>query len=397
METLKLNNDLYYVGVKDRDLKYFDIIVRTDYGTTYNSYILKANKTVLFETVKEEFFDEFVENVKDIIDIEKIDYVIVDHSEPDHAGSLERLIKLNPNICLVGGTSAMMFVKNMIEVPFKSITVKDNETLDLGNKTLRFISAPNLHWPDTIFTYIEEDNVLITCDAFGCHYSFDKLKRSEVSDIEGYNDAFKVYFDSIILPFAFPYVTNAVDKIKDLKIDLICTGHGPILDSDIDYVIDCYKKWSVKKVNEKPKVVVAYVSSYGYTRLLSEYIVKGLNDSGAEVVVYDVVNNDTSNLYKDIYECDGLLLGTPTMVGQALKPIMELTLDLFTPLVKDKCASSFGSYGWSGEGVPNMINRLNELKFKTMDGLKCRFRPFEEDKNAAYKFGSDFYNFIKNK
>lgn len=225
MEILELKKNFYWTGVLDPGLKVFDIVMETEFGTSYNSYLLKTGeKTVLFETAKAKFWDGYLSALNKLVDINDIDYIVVNHTEPDHAGSIEKLIEINPNIKIVGTQVAIGFLKNIVNRDFYSITVKENDTLELGDKTLRFMFLPNLHWPDTMYTYIEEDKTLITCDSFGSHYSFDEILLSKVKDNEGYLRATKYYFDCIIGPFKTPYMVKALDRIKDLDIDMICTG-----------------------------------------------------------------------------------------------------------------------------------------------------------------------------
>lgn len=238
MKTLKLKNNLYWAGILDPNLDVFDIIMETEFGTTYNSYLLKGSeKTVLFETAKAKFMDEYIDKVTLLTNIEDIDYIVMNHTEPDHAGSAVKLMEMNPDITLIGTQMAIDFMKEITNMEFAYIVAKDGNTLSLGDKTLKFISAPNLHWPDTMFTYIPEDKVLITCDSFGAHYSSEEILHSKITDNEGYMSALKYYFDNILGPFK-PYMLKAIDKIKDLDIDIICTGHGPVLDDNPREVIE---------------------------------------------------------------------------------------------------------------------------------------------------------------
>ncbi len=399
METLKLKKDLYWCGVQDPNLRVFDVIMETKYGTSYNSFLLKGSeKTVIFETVKLGFFDEYIEELSKMTDVNKIDYIIVSHTEPDHAGSIEKFLEINPDVTIIGTSIAINFLKNIVEKDFKNIAIKDGETISLGDKTLKFITAPNLHWPDTMFTYWEEEKVLFTCDAFGEHYSFDGVLRSKLTDTEGYNDSFKFYFDTIMGPFVFPHVANAMKKIEGLQVDLVCTGHGPVLDSHIDEVFDNYRKWSTPQVKDKKKIVVAYVSAYGFTKTLAETIVEGIKENkDVEVSLYDIESADKKELNKELASCDGFLIGTPTIVGQPLKPAMELTLEMFAPIYKGKYASAFGSFGWSGEAVTFMLERFKQISLKTVDGLKVKFKPFKEDLENAKAFGINFANVVCNK
>lgn len=392
METLELKQNLYWTGIKDKDLRVFDIIMETEFGTTYNSYLIKGSeKTALFETAKFKFFDTYLAELKQLVDISKIDYIIVDHTEPDHAGSVEKLIEMNPNIKIVGTAVAISFLKNIVNRDFYSIAVKENDTLSLGDKTLHFMILPNLHWPDTMYTYVEEDKVLVTCDSFGSHYTFDGVLRSQVTDEEGYMRALKYYFDNIIGPFK-PYMLKALERIENLDIEMICTGHGPVLDSKIPEILDTYRKWStVVNPNQEKTVVIPYVSAYGYTAEIAEEIAKGIRESGKiDVHLYDCVTADQGEILEDIGFADGILFGTPTIVGEALKPIWDLTTSMFACTHGGKLASAFGSFGWSGEGVSHIVERLKQLRMKVVDGLKIKFKPGKNDLIEAYDYGYDF-------
>ncbi|WP_395019135.1 FAD-dependent oxidoreductase [Robinsoniella peoriensis] len=392
METLELKKNLYWTGIKDKDLRVFDIIMETEFGTTYNSYLIKGSeKTALFETAKFKFFDTYLEELEQLVDINKIDYIIVDHTEPDHAGSVEKLIEMNPNIKIVGTAVAISFLKNIVNRDFYSIAVKENDTLSLGDKTLHFMILPNLHWPDTMYTYIAEDKVLVTCDSFGSHYTFDGVLRSQVTDEDGYMRALKYYFDNIIGPFK-PYMLKALNRIENLDIDMICTGHGPVLDCNIQEIMDTYRQWStVINPNQQKTVVIPYVSAYGYTAEIAEEIAKGIRESGKiDVHLHDMVTSDKDEVLADIGFADGILFGTPTIVGEALKPIWDLTTSMFACTHGGKLASAFGSFGWSGEGVSHIVERLKQLRMKVVDGLKIKFKPGKNDLIEAYDYGYDF-------
>ncbi|OPJ65092.1 FAD-dependent oxidoreductase [Clostridium oryzae] len=393
MKSLEVKNNIYWVGALDPGLRIFDIIMYTPYGTTYNSYVVKGSeKVAVMETVKAQFFDEYLERLKSMnIDITKIDYIIVDHTEPDHAGSVERLLDLSPNAKVVGTTPALHFLKSIVNRPFEYITVADGNTLSLGNKTLKFITAPFLHWPDTMYTYVEEDKVLITCDSFGSHYCNSKVFNDLNENEEQYMEALRYYFDCIMGPFK-PYVLKAVDKIKNLDIDMICTGHGPILRQDPWRIVNLYKEWSTAAAkSEKPKVTISYVSAYGYTAELANSIAAGIKSNGDfDITLYDVIHHDKNKILEDISTSDGILFGSPTINGDLLEPIGELLLKLNPIVHGGKVASAFGSYGWSGEAVPNIEARLKQLKMKQQPGLKISFKPSKDDLKKAFDFGSEF-------
>lgn len=393
LKSLNIKNDLYWVGSLDPNLRVFDIIMYTPYGTTYNSYVLKANdKTVLFETVKAKHFNNYLERLKDLnIDLNKIDYVVVSHTEPDHAGSVEKILELSPNVKIVATQNAINYLKEIVNGNFEYIIVKDNDTLKIENKTLRFVEAPLLHWPDTMYTYIEEDEVLVTCDSFGSHYSCEGIVNSKIENKEHYMDALRYYYDCIMGPFK-QYVVNAVDKIKDLKIDVICPGHGPVLVENPMEIVDIYYNWSKNEIIvPKKDVTICYVSAYGYTETIANNIKAGIEaNSDYNVIMYDVINHNMDEILGSIANSQAVLFGTPTINGDALKPIWDVLVSLNPIVHGTKVASAFGSYGWSGEGVPNTMQRLEQLRMKLVDPMIINFKPSQDDINNAVEFGRKF-------
>ncbi|MEE0713053.1 MAG: flavodoxin domain-containing protein, partial [Blautia sp.] len=400
MESLKLRENFYWTGIVDDNLRVFDIIMYTEFGTTYNSYVMKAgDKTVLFETAKAKFFDEYLEKLKELTDVTKIDYLVVSHTEPDHAGSVEKLLEINPGMKIIATGCAVNFLKEIVNGEFTAIVVKDNQEMKIGDKTLKFLVVPNLHWPDTMYTYIEEEQILVTCDSFGSHYGFHDILVSKVTDHEGYMRATKYYFDNIIGPFK-PYMKKALDRVRKLDISMICTGHGPVLDARIDFMLDTYEEWcTVVNPNPRKTVIIPYVSAYGYTKQLAETIAKGIEESGdIDVRCYDMVEAEQAKVLEELGFADGILFGSPTIVGEALKPIWDLTTSIFAGTHGGKLASAFGSYGWSGEAVPHLIERLKQLKMRVPDeGFRVKFKPGEDNLIDAYDYGYNFGCLLQNK
>ena len=393
MQAFEIRKDLYWTGVLDPKLRVFDIIMETKYGTSYNSYLLKGSKkTALFETSKLAFWEEMRDYIESQIPISEIDYLIMDHTEPDHAGTVEKLLEVNPGLTVVATGTAIQFLKHIVNTDFNSIAVKDGDHLSLGDKTLEFMVLPNLHWPDTMYTWVPEMKALFTCDSFGSHYSCDGILRSKVEDEAAYAEATKYYFDCIIGPFAYPYMYNALERIKDLDIEVICCGHGPVHDSHFDTLFGWYKAWCAPPAKkEKKLVVMPYVSAYGYTKQLSEEIAKGVEAAGeVEVHRYDLVFDDCSSLASDMAAAEGYLFGTPTILGEALEPVYNLTLGMYPPVYKGRLASAFGAYGWSGEGVPHIIERLKQVRLNVLDGFRVRFKPDGTQLEDAYDFGYNF-------
>ncbi|GKX67108.1 FprA family A-type flavoprotein [Inconstantimicrobium mannanitabidum] len=397
MENVKsISPDLFWVGSLDPNLKVFDVIMETEFGTTYNSYLLKGTEgTAIFETVKDKFFDDYLEKIKSLVDPSTINYIVVNHTEPDHSGSAAKLLEYAPNATVVGSSQAILFLQQIVNKPFKSQVVKEGETLNLGNKTIRFISAPNLHWPDTMYSYVEEEKTLITCDSFGAHYCSDKIFRNDLEkekDAE-YLKAFKFYFDMIIGPFK-PFVLTALTKINDLDIKYICPGHGMVLSGEyIDKYKALYKEWSTVEKRKTPSIILGYVSAYGFTEKLANKIAEGIKSTNDqyEVLVYDLSIAKQDEVIKEIEQASGLLIGSPTILADALPPVLSLLYTLNPAIHKGKYAACFGSYGWSGEATKNIQQRFVQLKFKTpLEPLKIKFNPSDEELQQAFDFGVEF-------
>ena len=349
---------------------------------------------MLFETSKAKFFDEFLNNVREVTDPAKIDYIVVNHTEPDHSGSMEKLLELAPNATVLGSGTAITFLKEIVNHPFNAKVVSEKDSIDLGGLTLTFLSLPMLHWPDSMYTYIPELKALFTCDSFGCHYADERVFNDL---IEGdFTEAYKYYFDNIIGPFKNPFMLKALDRIKDLPIEFVGNGHGPVLRSNIQHYFDLYRTWSTPVAREKKTVAVAYVSAYGYTRQLAENICAGLAESGVDVKCFDLVTDDNAEAKAAIADADGFLLGSPTLVGDALPPVYEMLIGLNPIIHKGKFAGAFGSYGWSGEAVPNLTARMQQLKLNMpLEGMKVRFKPTQADLDAAKQYGLAFGNAVR--
>ena len=396
-----LPHDVHWLGVKDADLKVFDIIMETKYGTTYNAYLVNTSAGgVLIETVKERFFDQYLADIRSVVgSLDKIKYLITNHTEPDHAGSIRKIIETIPGITVVASRTALTYLADITNIKFNQKAAEDIKTLNVGNKTFEFMNVPFLHWPDSMYTYLKEDKVLFTCDSFGSHYCPKggiKISTLPKEEEAGYQDALLYYYTAIFSPFK-KYVVDAVSRIKDLAIDMVCPGHGPVLDSRIQEIVGTYNKWSqpAPKPNKK-KVIIPYVSAYGYTGELEALIEAGIKekDPSIEVHKYDINLLNYGDLKGEIInhfaDADGILFGTCTINGDALPFIWELALALNPIVHGGKVVSAFGSYGWSGEGVDNIVDRLKQLRMKVIEGFKIKFRASPEECEAAKEFGRRF-------
>lgn len=389
---MEIKPNIYYCGVQNPQLRVFDIIMKTPYGTSYNAYIVKGDKdAALIETVKDSYWEEYEAKVNEIMPIKDIKYLIVNHTEPDHSGSIENLLEINPDITIIGTSSALQFLNYIVNKPFNKQIVKKGDSIDLGNRELQFYPMPNLHWPDSMFTLDVQENALFTCDSFGAHFSYEPVLLSKMENKDELYKAQKDYFVNILSPFADPFLINGTNFAKEINPEIICTGHGPVLDIGIDEIFKKYTDWCKKPKHDKKQVVIAYVSAYGYTKTLAEQIYNRLTkQEGISVRLFEVTEDNKDEIVSAILASDAFLLGTPTIVGDALAPIAEITFALHPVTVKGKVASAFGSYGWSGEGVPNIMARFEQLRVKTVEGFRVRFKPSEESLKKADEFADRF-------
>ncbi len=393
MGAIQAKDKIWSVGVADKNLRIFDIVMETYNGTTYNAFLVKgAEKTVLFECVKDKFCEEFLANIREVCEPSEIDYIVCNHTEPDHTGCLSRVLELAPKATVLGSNTALTFLSEILNRDFPRRAVSDKDEIDLGGLTLRFFSAPMLHWPDTQFSYIPELEALFTCDVFGCHYVDDRVFSDLIGRDAGFDAAYKYYFDNIMGPYKIPHVGRALDKMENLAVSFIGTGHGPVLRGDLAPYVQLYRHWSQPAPSHEKTVAMAYVSAYGYTGLLAREMEAGLREGGIrQISVFDLVNDDMKAAQSAIEAADGILIGSPTLVGDALPPVYEVMLPLNPVIHRGRFAGAFGSYGWSGEAVQNISSRLDQLHMTLpLPGLRVRLKPCEEDLAEARRFGRDF-------
>lgn len=390
MEAVKLKEQIYWIGVKDPELKVFDVIMETKKGTTYNSYLIDDEKVAIIDSVKESFFTQYIENIKSIIGNRNVDYIIVNHTELDHSGALKNLLSEYPKAEIVGSIAAINYLKEILNCEFKYKVANDD--INLGQNTLKFISAPNLHWPDTMFTYVSNKKILFTCDVFGCHYC---PKGSIMNNLPlEYYKYMKIYFDTIMGPFK-NFVNMALKKIEGDKLDIIAPSHGPIHIKDIDKSISLYKEWSKEHIIKEKNVQIFYISAYGNTELIAKYLNEQINKKGIKCEVNEITSCNLHDLCKKINKASGILIGSPTINNDAVKPAWDLMSLICVPINRGKVASAFGSFGWSGEGVPMLIERLNKLKFRVIQsGFRFKFVPHDKEFKQADKFIEEYLKLL---
>jgi NADH oxidase (H2O-forming) len=369
-DIIEVKNGIHWIGALHPDLRLFDELYATEHGTTYNSFLVRGSeKNAIIDTVKAKFADDYLAKVRQLIDPAKVDYIIVNHTEPDHSGSLARLLGECPNATVVCTQAAATFLGNLLHTPFKTHVVKDREVLELGEKSLRFFITPFLHWPDTMFTLAEEDRILFTCDAFGAHYCGTSMFNDEVPDLI---HEMNFYFDCLVRPFK-DKVLSAIEKIRNEKIEMICPSHGPLLRKDSLQAVTLYEEWCAPK--DGKKIVIFYISPHGNTGKMSGAVAEGASLPGIEVLQSHIIECDENKIRDLMEEADALVFGVPTINRDIPKPMWNVLADLSTVKLKSSLAGVFGSYGWSGEACKITEDRLRGL-YGERHGETCGGKPY---------------------
>ncbi len=393
-EAVALSERVYWIGALDPDLRTFDIILKTANGTTYNSYLIRGSEGVaIIDTVKEGFASDFFARLESVAEYSEIKVIVLNHLEPDHTGALPELMRRAPQAQLYISQKAQSMLKALLkrdELNFTPVTTGDK--VSLGDRSLEFLHTPYLHWPDTQCTYLPEEKTLFSGDVFGCHFCDSRLFNDQAGD---FRFSFEYYYAHIMRPFK-NYVIQALKLIEPLQPTLIAPTHGPILrDRPMRYV-QRYHELSQSSLglgnqsNEKT-LLIFYISSYGNTRRMAEAIYGGaMKIPGVRVSLYDLEGGEVSPFVDLIEDADGLLFGTPTINGDSVKPVWDLLSSLAVVNLKNKLGGVFGSYGWTGEAVRLVEDRLRGLKLRVpIQGIRVKLIPTDEELENCTQFGQE--------
>jgi flavorubredoxin len=390
-KTVEMCPNVFWVGVEDWNRRVFDAFIPLPYGTSYNSYLVVGKeKTALIDTVNPGFENVLISKISQILPPEKIDYVIMNHAEPDHAGGIPTIMKSAKNAKLVATKLGVNMAEIYFNVPSeRGLAVKEGDTLELGGKTLRFIEAPWLHWPETMFTFDVEDSTLFPCDFFGAHVTSDKLYTDEVGAL--LPPEAKRYYAEIMMPFAHS-AREALNKVKSLNPKIIAPSHGPVY-RDPAPIVEAYEKWTAGPLERK--VVVIYVSMWGSTQALERTVSETIASEGVEAVPYNLTVADISHILRDLVDASAVVIGTPTVLGGA-HPLALYATELVASFgVRGKIAAVFGSFGWGGGAVRRIKARLEQGGFQVVDTLEIRGPPKPEHMEKAVALGKAIAKKVK--
>ncbi|SHI88682.1 Flavorubredoxin [Clostridium amylolyticum] len=389
-DKIMLAENIYWVGkIDDRDVPFHRLTLTK--GTTYNSYLLKTEKPTIIDTVDISFGREFVDNLKELIDLQEIKYIVINHTEPDHSGGLGSLAAKAKNAVIVCTEPAVEELKEMYKLHNREFhIVKDGDALDIGGKTLRFLETPYLHTEETMVTYCEEDKILFPCDIFSTHVAnyeyFNDMAKEDITE------DFKVYYTLIMHPHR-KYVQDMIEKIKELQIEIIAPSHGFILRKDVKKFIDIYDNMSKNTVNDK-KATIIYSSMTGNTKKIGNLIKENLEMSNISVEVVDVNKRAKEEVISTIINSDAIFFGTSTKYADIIGNLEDILKELKDIKLEGKIAGTFGSYGWSGEAIEVVQDYLKNTDMKVLNTadiikstgmtdvlfpIRVRFSPKEEN------------------
>ncbi|WP_058558150.1 FprA family A-type flavoprotein [Thiohalocapsa sp. ML1] len=389
---------VHWVGALDPTLRRFDLILRTANGTTYNAYAVRGEQGVaVIDTVKAEFAAVFFARLEQVARYDEIRVIVLNHLEPDHSGALPELMRRAPQAKLVISKRAPAMLKALLKADDQEIrydTVDTGDEIDLGGRRLKFLHTPYLHWPDTQCTYLAEQQILFSGDVFGCHHCDPRLFNDRVGD---FRFAFDYYYAHIMRPFK-TYVLDALRLIEPLPLKLIAPTHGPILRERPRRYVARYRELSGADAALEPvpadapphfTLLVFYLSAYGSTARMAEAIAAGAESvPGIRVSLYDLEGGEVEPFVDLIEPADAIALGSPTLNGDAAKPIWDLLSSLAVVNLRGKVGAAFGSYGWSGEAVPMIEDRLRGLKLRVpVAGLRLKLIPTDDELADCHAFG----------
>jgi flavorubredoxin/flavin reductase (DIM6/NTAB) family NADH-FMN oxidoreductase RutF len=388
VQVADLTADTTAIRSLDWERDRFDIEFGLQNGTTYNSYLIRGEKIALVDTSHEKFRQLYFDSLNGLINPQEIDYLIISHTEPDHSGLVRDLLQLAPNITVVGSKVAIQFLENLVHHPFQRQLVKNGDQLDLGNgHILEFVNAPNLHWPDTIFTYDHGSGILFTCDAFGMHYCSDDLYDEQLSAIE---PDYRFYYECLMAPNARS-VLAAMKRMEPLgHINLVANGHGPVLKHNVTELLTHYRDWSQAQTKAEKTVAVFYISDYGYSDRLCQSIAKGITKTGLAVETLDLKSADPQEVKELASSAVGIVIGTPPVSGINAQEITGNLGTILASVNPKQYIGMFESQGGDDESILPLFNKFREVGLtKAFDPIRSTETPNESLYQRCEEAGTD--------
>ena len=364
MKITEIAEGIHYVGVNDRCTHKFENLWPLPYGVSYNAYLITDEKNVLVDTVEASYTDRLLDQIADVIGDRPIDYLVINHMEPDHSASIRFIRQKYPHITLVGNAKTLDMVKGYYGIDDNTLCIKNGDTLNVGRHTLSFHLTPMVHWPETMMTYCHETRTLFSGDAFGCFGTLDGGIKDTQLNTEKYWGEMVRYYSNIVGKYG-PAVQTALKKLAGIDIQTICSTHGPVWEQKVNRVIDTYDRLS--RYEAEPGVVIAYGSMYGHTEQMAEEIARELAANGVEnIVMHNVSHDDPSFILQSIFRYRGLIIGSPTYSNRLYPAVETLTQMIATREVKHRTFGYFGSFTWAGAAVKHLSAFAESMKWDTL-------------------------------
>lgn len=395
MSKIQISDGIYWVGVIDWNVRNFHgYTYSTKRGSTYNAYLIIDEKVTLVDTVYGPFANEMIEKIREIIPPEKIDYIIANHVETDHSGALPEIMKLCPNAKVFGTSKCKEGLYKNYYGNWDFQIVKTGDKLKLGKKTLTFVEAPMIHWPDSMFSYLIEDEILFPNDAFGQHYAASSRFNDEVDGAVLMEEAAK-YYANILIPLG-SIILRKIEEVQKLNIPIkiIAPSHGIIWRKDPMQIVNQYVSWA--KNETKPKVVIVYETMWHSTEKMAKKILEGVTDSGIETKLFDINQSDRTDVIKEMLDAKGYIIGSSTHDNGMLPSIAGFLEFLKGLKPKNRIAAAFGSYGWAGGAARDIEDVLKEAGVNVaLPSVSVQYVPDKDELIKCYEFGKDFANQVR--
>jgi flavorubredoxin len=397
MAVVPIKPDIYWIGVDDRTTDLFEgIWPITKEGVSYNTYLINDTKKAIIDLTKSLKADEFFSNIQKIVDVSKIDYVVINHMEPDHSGVIKALRKMSPGVTILGSKKTKEMLASFYGITENIRVVSDGEEISLGKNRLKFFSTPFVHWPETIMTYETTNRILFSCDGFGSYGALgDSIFDDDCSDISFYEREALRYYVNIVAKFSGP-VLKAIAKLKDVQIDIVAPSHGRVWRKCPERIIGLYKKWAGYAVGPSDAgVTVIYGSMYGNTENMMNSVVDGLKMSGVPFEVFDASRIHVSYILPSLWTRRGVMVGAPTYENDLFPPVAQVLKMAEQKQIANKIAAWFGSYGWSGGAEKTFDAAVEQLKWKKINSFEFCGGPTNDDLKKGVEFGKKFGDAVK--
>ncbi len=382
-----ITESIYYVGVNDRRKSLFENQLPLPCGVSYNSYLIMDEKIALVDTVDACFFDLFLKKIEAAIGDRKIDYLIINHMEPDHSGSIRLIRERYPDIRIIGNAKTIEMINGYFEITDNLQEVKDGTILELGKHQLSFTLTPMVHWPETMMTYDITEKALFSGDAFGCFGALDGGVIDRTMNLDKFWSEMRRYYACIVGKYGVP-VQNALAKLQGVEINYICSTHGPVWNDQIEKVVNSYSRWS--RYEAESGVVIAYGTMYGNTEQMAEAIAEGVVAGGVkDVILHDVSKTDASFILSDIFNYTGLVLGSPTYMNELFPGVESLLRKIEVRQVKNRIFASFGSFTWAGVSVKRITPVVEGLKWNVVGSVEEKQALKQEKYNECFSLGME--------